>query len=347
MRIRSVRCLPAAVAVAAIVTGTLAWAPTASAQSPEPTPSNSTAPAPRAAEDTGGIAILKKDPAGDVLSGATFSLLDSAGKEAANGTTNADGQLVFKDLTPGVYRLKEDSSGSKLHDTVEDQDVIVTPGTAAPLTIIDPFKPASLLLQAKDDKSGKLLPGATVNIGTGDKTLLTLTTGDKGTATAQLPVNNRTSTDFWAKQTNAPDGYDLSTPSKTFTAKPGTPVTVTVTNAKTSTTEQPTEQPTDKPTEQSTDKPTEQPTDKSTPDQPEGDEDTSSPSASPSGTPSIDETTSSTAAPANGGTLAHTGADATPWLIGGAALLLTAGGIAVFVARRRTQGKSDDGTAES
>ncbi|MDF3292448.1 MSCRAMM family protein [Streptomyces silvisoli] len=335
MRIRSIRRLPAAVAVAAAVTGTLSWAPAASAQSPDPTPSTSTAPAPRIAAETGGVAILKKDPAGEVLAGATFTLLDSAGKEVGSGKTNADGQLAFKDLAPGVYRLKEVSSGSKLLDTVDDQDVIVTPGAAAPMTIIDPFKPASLRLTAKDDTSGKLLAGSTVDIGSGDKTVLTLTTGSNGSATAQLPVNSPTGTDFWVKQVKAPDGYDLYKPSKTFTAKPGDPVTVTVSNAKTSSTTPPAT-----PTE----KPTEKPTDKPASDKLHGDESTSSPSTSPSDTPAADQTTSSTAAPAPQGTLAHTGADATPWLLAGAGLLLAIGAGAVIVARRR---RTDDGSTEN
>ncbi|MEU9189190.1 SpaA isopeptide-forming pilin-related protein [Streptomyces sp. NPDC048484] len=45
---------------------------------------------------------MKKDPGGDVLDGASFTLFDSAGKEAANGKTDAQGQLAFKDLTPGA-----------------------------------------------------------------------------------------------------------------------------------------------------------------------------------------------------------------------------------------------------
>lgn len=334
MRTRSTRRLPAAAITVAAVTGTVSLAPPASAQTPEPTPSTTIAPL--NAAETGGVTILKRDPGGDVLAGATFTLLDSAGQQAASGKTNAEGQLAFKDLAPGVYRLKEVSSGSPLHDVVDDQDVIVPPGTDAPLTIIDPFKPATLLLKAKDSKSGKLLPGSTVNIGTGDTTVLTLTTGSNGTASAKLPVNSRTGTDFWAKQTVAPDGYELYKPSRTLTAKPGSTVTLTVANAKTvSTTPTPTtsEKPSSKPT---TNEPTPDTTTQEKADKTGG---TSSSSARPSDTPVTNSSESSISEPIPDGTLAHTGADATPWLLGGVGLLLAAGGGAVFAARRH---RTDD-----
>ncbi|MGW2721115.1 SpaA isopeptide-forming pilin-related protein [Streptomyces sp. NPDC001492] len=340
MRIRSARTLPVAVAVAATVTGSLSWAPTASAQNTDPTPSASTSPTPRnAAEpETGGVAILKKDPAGDVLAGASFTLLDSAGTEAATGKTDTQGKLAFTDLAPGVYRLKETSSGSNLYDTVDDQDVIVTPATDTPLTIVDPFKAASVLLKAKDDKTGKPLAGSTVNIGSGGTTLLTLTTGSDGTASGKLPVNSRTGSDFWVKQVKAPAGYDLYKPSKAFKAKPGGPVTVTVTNAKTATSPPSTEKPSGRPTEKPSGEPSA--------DKPGKDEDAPAPSAS--GTPTSGEATSSTAAPAPTGALAHTGADATPWLIGGAGALIAAGGGALFAARRRrTDSSTDDGSTSS
>ncbi|MFF0201887.1 collagen binding domain-containing protein [Streptomyces sp. NPDC005017] len=334
MRTRSARRLPAAAITAAAVTGTVSLAPAASAQTPEPTPSTTIAPL--NAAETGGVTILKKDPAGDVLAGATFTLLDSAGQQAASGKTNAEGQLAFKDLAPGVYRLKEVSSGSPLHDVVDDQDVIVTPDADAPLTIIDPFKPATLLLKAKDSKSGKLLPGSTVNIGTGDTTVLTLTTGSNGSASALLPVNSRTGTEFWAKQTVAPNGYELFKPARTFTAKPGSTVTLTVANAKTaSTTPTPTtsEKPSSKPI---TNEPTPDTTTREKADKTGG---TSSSSASPSDTLATNPSESSISEPIPDGTLAHTGADATPWLLGGAGLLLVAGGGAVFAARRH---RTDD-----
>ncbi|GLW47521.1 hypothetical protein Stsp02_31830 [Streptomyces sp. NBRC 14336] len=321
-------------AVAVAVTGTLTWAPAASAQPSEPTPLASAVPAETPAPDAGSVEITTKDTAGDTLPGATFLLLDSVGEEAGRGKTDGQGKLTFSDLVPGVYRLKEVSSGSSLHDTVDDQDVIVTPGTATRLTIVDPFKAASVLLKAKDDKTGKLLAVSTVNIGSGDKTILTLTTGADGTATGKLPINSRTGTDFWVKQVKAPAGYNIYKPSKAFKAKPGDPVTVTVTNAKTAT------------SPPSTEKPTEKPSNKPSPDKPGKDEGTPAPSSSAA--PALDETALRTAAPAPTGALAHTGADATPWLIGSAGVLIAAGAGALVVARRRrTDGSTDDGSAES
>ncbi|MFH9174112.1 collagen binding domain-containing protein [Streptomyces mutabilis] len=330
-----------AAAIAVAAAGTLTWAPAASAEPTEPTPSASAA-AETPAADAGSVEITTRDTAGDALPGAVFLLLDSAGQEAGHGKTDAQGKLTFSDLAPGVYRLKETASGSTLHEVVADQDVIVTPGATTRLTITDPFKAAKVLLQAKDDKTGKLLPGATVNIGTGSSTLLTLTTGAKGTASGELPMSSRKA-QFWVKEIKAPAGYDLYKPTKTFTAGPGDPVTVTVTNAKTTTTPKP--EPSGKPTHTSTDTPS------SSPGKPNSGTDRATPSASDSDTPETD--TSAIAATPVGdstpktptGSLAHTGADATLWLIGGAAVLIAAGGGALAVARRsRTDSHTEDNT---
>ncbi|CBG70356.1 MULTISPECIES: MSCRAMM family protein [Streptomyces] len=314
-------------AVAIAVTGTLTWAPTASAQPSEPSPSASAeTPAP----DAGSVEITTKDTAGDALPDATFLLLDSAGQEAGHDKTDAQGKLTCSDLAPGVYRLKEISSGSPLHDTAADQDVIVTPGAIARVTVVDPFKPAHVTLKARDNKTGKLLPGSTVNIGSGDTTLLTLTTGPKGTTTGDLPVPSRRA-EFWVRQVTAPAGYDLHTQAKTFTAGPGSPVTVTVTNAKTAPKPQPTA--TTPPSGKPTDTPSESTSGGSKPKPKEIA--TGTRAAESSLTPARDGAESaSPSAPA--GSLARTGADATPWLIGGAGVLLVGGIAAVVATRRRT-----------
>ncbi|MEU4347077.1 SpaA isopeptide-forming pilin-related protein [Streptomyces sp. NPDC023838] len=322
------------------MTGTLAWAPAASAHAPEPTPSTPTTPAPRSMVEYGGIKILKKDPGGDLMAGAAFVLLDSSGKEVATGKTDVEGQLVFKDLAAGVYRLKETGSGSPLHNTVADQDVIVTPGNGTPLTVVDPFKPADLTVTKTDKDSGTPLPGAVINIipaGSGGDPV-TLTTGKDGTAKAQLPVASRNGTAYTATETKAPEGYQLDSTPQKFTAKPGSPVTITFADTKK---EKPTPPPTIPPTVPPT-KPPVTPTDKPTPDT------KPSPSASAAHTPVPDETPPSPGAPTPEGSLAHTGADATPWLLGGTGLLLAAGAAAlVAVRRRRTGDATDDGSTDN
>lgn len=322
------------------------------APSTEPTPSVSPARAETPASDPGSIEITTKDPAGNVLSGAAFLLFDTAGQEAGHGKTDDQGKLAFPDLPPGIYRLKETATGSPLHQVAADQDVIVTPGAATQLTITSPFKDAKVLLHAKDKKTGKLLPGATMNIGTGDSTLLTLTTGTGGTAAGELPVSSR-KTQFWVKQIKAPTGYDLYKPPKTFTAAPGAPVTVTVTNAKTETTSKPT--PSDKPTHTPA-------STSSTPAAPPSNNQTGGPKPTPTGsTPDADSSpTASGVAPAASssaasaaptddsvpttpaGSLAHTGSDATPWLLAGTGGLILTGGAFCLTARRRRM--TDSGT---
>ncbi|XVV38415.1 LAETG motif-containing sortase-dependent surface protein [Streptomyces sp. CA-100214] len=47
------------------------------------------------------------------------------------------------------------------------------------------------------------------------------------------------------------------------------------------------------------------------------------------------------------GSLAHTGADATPWLIGSATALIAAGGGAFLLARRSRTGRHADDSTES
>lgn len=81
-------------------------------------------------------------PDGALLAGAEFNLLDTLnGTKALTGKTNADGVLRFEGVAPGVWRFKETATGSPIHDLAPDQNVVVTPGQAAKLAVVDPFKP--------------------------------------------------------------------------------------------------------------------------------------------------------------------------------------------------------------
>ncbi|MFJ4800858.1 MSCRAMM family protein [Streptomyces murinus] len=310
--------------------GTLTWAPAATAQPSEPTPSSPATVTESPALNVGSIAITTKDTIGDALAGAEFLLLNSGGQEAGRGKTDGQGKLTFPDLAPGVYRLKETASGSPLHDVVDDQDVIVTPGGAPRVTVTDPFKAANLVLKAIDAKTGTPLAGATVNIGTDNTSLLTLTTGPKGTTAGVLPMNS-SKTSFWATQTKAPTGYRPTKTMKLFTTAPGTTATVTFTNSKKATTPPAPDTPTDS---TPTTHPHKHPADESG--------NTSTPEFSTTRTKDAHDLSASsapaaehTASQSPTGALAHTGTDATPWLLGGAGALILSGAAAVVAARRR------------
>lgn len=201
----------------------------------------------------GGVTIRKKDPGGDRLAGASFQLLDPAsGRIVAEGKTGVDGTLAFDDLAPGTYRLRETDTGSRLHERVPDQDITITEGrtsAAHAITIVDPFKPAELLLKKIDKETGKTLPGAVINI-TSDtvgadgehspgKKIAAVTTGPDGTASAKLDVLLKAGTTYWATEVKAPTGYELNPAPRQFTAKPAAHIKVTIADTKTPTTPPP------------------------------------------------------------------------------------------------------------
>ncbi|MGW6455107.1 SpaA isopeptide-forming pilin-related protein [Streptomyces sp. NPDC055078] len=355
MRTPATRRPLVAAAVLTGALGTLAWTPSAVAAIPSPSPAPSSETAPRDTPEpdpgTGGIRILKKDPGGALLRGAAFTLLDRDGKGAGSRTTDAGGQIVFEGLTPGVYRLKETSSGSPLHGTVADQDVIVPPGGTVPLAIVDPFKPADLTVTKTDRSTGKSLPGAVINITPqGGGRTVTLTTGKDGTAKTTLPVAARTGTPYTATESKAPAGYRLNAQPVKITARPGAPVALAHTGVKTANpTKPPAKPPATAPPVIKPSAPTLPTAGVTTAPTPSDETRPASRSGPATRAPEPTATTPDTAEPAVKGSLADTGADAAPWLIGGAAALLTAGGGALWAVRHRaaqdtTNGKGNQST---
>ncbi|MFB7025888.1 MULTISPECIES: collagen binding domain-containing protein [unclassified Streptomyces] len=315
---RAPRRTAATVAATTLATSSLIWAPTAFANAPEIPP--------------GAVEITKKDPDGTLLAGAAFALLDTLnGAKALTGKTNADGILLFEGVHPGTYRLKETSTGSPLHDLAPDQDVIVAPEHTAKLTIIDTFKPAELLVQKTDKKTGKPLAGAVINItpATGTGKTITLTTGKDGTATTPLPVSSRNGTAYTGTETKAPTGYELDTTPVKITAKPAAKTTATFTNTKRNkpttppTTPPPTTTP---PTTPPTVTPSTLPTTPATTPPATPPRSTSTGPVPPPDTPST---------PPSEGSLAHTGANSSAWLRAVGGLLIAAGGGALIAARRK------------
>ncbi|MFF4215292.1 SpaA isopeptide-forming pilin-related protein [Streptomyces nondiastaticus] len=277
---------------------------------------------------TGGVEIHKTDPGKDTMAGAGFQLIDPVtGKTVAEGKTNADGILAFENLAPGTYRLHETDSGDKIHALVPDQDIVITEGQSAkahPITVVDPFKDADLLVKKIDKSMGKALAGAVIEIDSDTvdaagkhrpgKKVAELTTGADGTAKLKLGVDLKAGTRYWAKETKAPEHYQLNKAPSPFTAKPGEQVAVTVEDTPVPPITPPTTPPTTPPSTPPT-TPPHRPDKPKTPDTP-------------------------------GGALAHTGADTTAWALGGATALLLAGGGALWATRRRQKTAAEDETTE-
>lgn len=59
---------------------------------------------------TGEIKVTKKSSDGILLKGAVFELLSSGGAVLATKTTGSDGMVLFADLTPGAYTVREKSA---------------------------------------------------------------------------------------------------------------------------------------------------------------------------------------------------------------------------------------------
>ncbi|MFE7114824.1 collagen binding domain-containing protein [Streptomyces sp. NPDC057654] len=192
---------------------------------------------------TGGLEIHKSDPEGARLVGVAFQLLDSTGKVVKEGKTTKDGVLTFEGLAPGKYRLHETSTGDQVHDLVPDQDVLIVAGqsgSAKPVSVIDPFKDAELVLKKVDKATGKPLANAVIEIdadatdasgkhGPGKK-IANVTTGKDGLAKLKLGVDVKAGNAYWAKEVKAPLHYQLNSAPERFMAKAGAVVNLTLTN---------------------------------------------------------------------------------------------------------------------
>ncbi|MEU9939056.1 SpaA isopeptide-forming pilin-related protein [Streptomyces lavendulae] len=258
-------------------------------------------------EATGGVTIRKKDPEGTRLVGAAFQLLDSDGKQIAAGKTDGQGNLVFDKLPADTYRLRETSSGSPVHDLVPEQTITISAGRTAqanPLDLVDPFKKARLSVKKTDKNTGKTLPGAVIAIHADE-------TDKSGKHTPGKVITSLTTgTDGTA---TIPLDVTLKAGTRYWAGETKAPDGYQLDTAPVAFTARPGADVTvtlaDKPTA-------------TTP-------------PSPSTPPATPPATTPTTPP---GSLAHTGADATTWLAGGATVLLAAGGGLYLINRRRRTG---------
>lgn len=164
---------------------------------------------------TGEIKVTKKSSDGILLKGAVFELLSSSGSVLATKTTGSDGVVLFADLTPGTYTVREKSApeGYALSAS-SSSGVTVAAGTTTNVSFTNDRITGRIRVVKTDSLTGKPLAGAVFSVtrlsgpasdNAADigRVVATITTNAQGIAeTGLLPWGQYSIT-----ETGVPNGY--------------------------------------------------------------------------------------------------------------------------------------------
>ena len=164
---------------------------------------------------TGEIKVTKKSSDGILLKGAVFELLSSAGSVLATKTTGSDGVVLFADLTPGTYTVREKSApeGYALSAS-SSSGVTVAAGTTSNVSFTNDRITGRIRVVKTDSLTGKPLAGAVFSVtrlsgpasdNAADigRVVATITTNAQGIAeTGLLPWGK-----YSVTETGVPNGY--------------------------------------------------------------------------------------------------------------------------------------------
>lgn len=200
----------------------------------EVTVTNKRLPEPKPEPQTGTVKIVKvdADDKGKTLSGAVFSVYETAtGKKVGDLLTGKDGAASLE-LPEGDFTLRETTAPEDYTLSTESISVHLKAGETRELTISnrkDAAEPGTLRVVKADKDGGKKLKGAVFGVydADTDKKLDEITTDRKGVAELELPVG-----DYYLRELEAPDGYERSGKRINFSISAGKTTEKTVKNVR-------------------------------------------------------------------------------------------------------------------
>ena len=163
----------------------------------------------------GEIALTKKSSDGVLLKGAVFELLDSAGNVLSEGATGANGMIVFVNLQPGTYTVREKNAPQGYRLSAETtQSTDVSAGVQSEVMFTNERIMGRIRIVKTDSETGLPIAGAVFSV-----TRLSGPESDQaadiGTVVAQLTTDAQGMAETgllpWGEyqiaETGVPEGY--------------------------------------------------------------------------------------------------------------------------------------------
>ncbi|QXE01095.1 SpaA isopeptide-forming pilin-related protein [Terribacillus sp. DMT04] len=182
--------------------------------------------------EKGSLEIVKHDSVDEKLGleGASFDLLTAEGEKVASGTTDKEGKLVFKDLVPGSYLIKETKApfGYDLDPTAKPVTIERSQQETAVVQLQNELSTGAVQLKKVDSADNNImLSNAVFRLldSNGDTLQEGLTTNSDGllTITDLKPGN------YQLIETSAPENYVLDDTPIAITIEKGQQTALTVT----------------------------------------------------------------------------------------------------------------------
>ncbi len=191
---------------------------------------------PPTVDPVGDLTVLKVNPDGDPISGTCFELREGSDLVAgpvcdADDGAN-DGSIVFTDIEPGSYVLRETQAASSDYQPIPDQPVTIVAGQNTELPVVNTLKPGSILITKLDDQGNGPLAGACFGLDRGNGIEFEVCDqqmGDGDLEEGIILVNNVPPGDYDLVETLAPAGFDPS-PAIPVTVNPATQLQLEVEN---------------------------------------------------------------------------------------------------------------------
>ncbi|MGE3797709.1 MAG: SpaA isopeptide-forming pilin-related protein [Thermomicrobiales bacterium] len=191
---------------------------------------------PPSPDPVGDLTVLKVDPEGEPIPGTCFEVRQGldviAGPLCDEEDGDDDGSIVFADLEPGNYVLRETQAASTDYQPIADQPVVIVAGLNTEVPVVNSLKPGSILITKLDDEGNGPLAGACFGLDRGDGIEFEVCdqqTGDGDLEEGIILIANVPPGEYDLVETAAPAGFDPA-PAMPITVNPATQLLLEVEN---------------------------------------------------------------------------------------------------------------------